>query len=389
MGDIVKRHGGYTLRWYEGGKRRTLASHQTSYADARRMLLEIEARVARGGAGVAERRASPPTVAELVERSRGHRGALSSQRINRRGEAPNQPPPRTPLPRGLVPFRHRGEYVGWFTSMRTGSEALGTSLRDAHVRGELWTVARDNLVILEARYQNGDALVIEFLNAQVDLTDAEIQLANVTAQLRQAWLELDAALGRILMQINGGDAGPLITCEDGCYGTACPSGQICQQNACKQNPCAGKTCPEEQTCQPDGTCAAVCVVSCPLGSVCQRGRCIPDACSGSCGAGQLCDSSTSQCKPDPKCQGIVCHTSQGCFGGVCVDNPCVYLTCPSGYTCRDFNGSCQLPAGTEPPKSGGCDFTRAPHQASGAAAFGTTALLLAALWLRRRRGALS
>ena len=37
-------------------------------------------------------------------------------------------------------------YVGWFTSMRTGSEALGTSLRDAHVRGELWTVARDNLV---------------------------------------------------------------------------------------------------------------------------------------------------------------------------------------------------------------------------------------------------
>lgn len=85
-------------------------------------------------------------VAELVEQSRAHRGALSSQRINRRGEAPNQPPPRTPLPRGLVPFRHRGEYVGWFTSMRTGSEALGTSLRDAHVRGELWTVARDNLV---------------------------------------------------------------------------------------------------------------------------------------------------------------------------------------------------------------------------------------------------
>ena len=62
---------------------------------------------------------------------------------------------------------------------------------------EALAVARDNLVILEARYQNGDALVIEFLNAQVDLTDAEIQLANVTAQLRQAWLELDAALGRL------------------------------------------------------------------------------------------------------------------------------------------------------------------------------------------------
>lgn len=85
-------------------------------------------------------------VAELVEQSRAHRGALSSQRINRRGEAPNQPPPRTALPRGLAPFRHRGEYVGWFTSMRAGGEALGVSLRDAHVRGELWTVARDNLV---------------------------------------------------------------------------------------------------------------------------------------------------------------------------------------------------------------------------------------------------
>ena len=201
--------------------------------------------------------------------------------------------------------------------------------------------------------------------------------------------DLDAALGRILMQINGGDAGPLITCEDGCYGTACPSGQICQQNACKPNPCAGKTCPADQSCQSDGSCAAACVVSCPMGSVCQRGRCVADACSGSCGAGELCDSSTSQCKPDPKCQGIVCHTSQGCFGGVCVDNPCVYLTCPSGYTCRDFNGSCQLPAGTEPPKSGGCDFARTPHKTSGAAALSATALLLIALSRRRRRSALS
>ncbi|MBL8633364.1 MAG: site-specific integrase [Myxococcales bacterium] len=68
MGDIIKRHGGYTLRFYEGGKRRTLASHQTSYADARRMLLEIEARVARGEAGIVERKAEPLTVAELAER---------------------------------------------------------------------------------------------------------------------------------------------------------------------------------------------------------------------------------------------------------------------------------------------------------------------------------
>lgn len=68
MGDIVKRHGGYTLRWYEDGKRRTLASRQTSHADARRMLLEIEARVARGEVGIAERKAESLTMSELAER---------------------------------------------------------------------------------------------------------------------------------------------------------------------------------------------------------------------------------------------------------------------------------------------------------------------------------
>jgi integrase len=68
MGDIIKRHGGYTIRWYEGGRRRTLASKQASYAEARRMLLEIEARVARGEVGIVELRQSWPTLAELVER---------------------------------------------------------------------------------------------------------------------------------------------------------------------------------------------------------------------------------------------------------------------------------------------------------------------------------
>jgi integrase len=68
MGDIVKRNGGYTLRWYEGGRRRTFASKQSSHQQARRMLLEIEARVARGEAGIAERRQSWPTASELIER---------------------------------------------------------------------------------------------------------------------------------------------------------------------------------------------------------------------------------------------------------------------------------------------------------------------------------
>jgi outer membrane protein TolC len=59
-------------------------------------------------------------------------------------------------------------------------------------------VAHDNLNILEARYKNGDALVIEFLDAQNDLTNAEQQLADVTAQLYLAWLELEASLGKVV-----------------------------------------------------------------------------------------------------------------------------------------------------------------------------------------------
>ncbi|MSP59422.1 MAG: TolC family protein [Myxococcales bacterium] len=57
-------------------------------------------------------------------------------------------------------------------------------------------VAADNAVILEGRYRSGDALVLEMLEAQNDLANIELQLADVTAQLQLAWLEIDAALGR-------------------------------------------------------------------------------------------------------------------------------------------------------------------------------------------------
>ncbi len=57
-------------------------------------------------------------------------------------------------------------------------------------------IARDNVLILEGRYKNGDALVIELLDAQNDLADLERQIADVTSQLQLGWLELDAALGR-------------------------------------------------------------------------------------------------------------------------------------------------------------------------------------------------
>jgi outer membrane protein TolC len=56
-------------------------------------------------------------------------------------------------------------------------------------------VAADNLKIVEARYKNGDALIIEYLDAEIDLANAELQLADVTAQLQLQWYELQAALG--------------------------------------------------------------------------------------------------------------------------------------------------------------------------------------------------
>lgn len=59
-------------------------------------------------------------------------------------------------------------------------------------------LARDNLTILEARYKNGESLVIEALQAQADLTAIERQLADLSAQIHLAWLELDAALGNIV-----------------------------------------------------------------------------------------------------------------------------------------------------------------------------------------------
>ena len=75
MGDIIrkKKNGrflGFYIRWVDlDGKRKQRASHQPSYVLAKRMLLEIEARVARGHAGLLEpERKSPLPLGALCER---------------------------------------------------------------------------------------------------------------------------------------------------------------------------------------------------------------------------------------------------------------------------------------------------------------------------------
>lgn len=74
MGDIVRlvRQGKF-IGWYvryrdTDGRRKMRASHQPSKELARRYLLEVEGRIARGQVGIPEPAPVAPTVAELVER---------------------------------------------------------------------------------------------------------------------------------------------------------------------------------------------------------------------------------------------------------------------------------------------------------------------------------
>jgi hypothetical protein len=101
----------------------------------------------------------PPDPAGLYERLaerldviNRQRLALDNQGINRRGERQNVPPPAPEVPAAAVPFVHRGEYLGWFVGLAAAAASLPgihetpAEVRDAHMRGELWTMARDGLV---------------------------------------------------------------------------------------------------------------------------------------------------------------------------------------------------------------------------------------------------
>jgi hypothetical protein len=101
----------------------------------------------------------PPDPAGLHERLverldsiNRQRLALDNQGINRRGERQNVPAPGPDVPPAVAPFVHRGEYIGWSVGIAAvvaslpGMPETTAELRDAHMRGELWTIARDGLV---------------------------------------------------------------------------------------------------------------------------------------------------------------------------------------------------------------------------------------------------
>ncbi|MEM7676645.1 MAG: TolC family protein, partial [Myxococcota bacterium] len=58
-------------------------------------------------------------------------------------------------------------------------------------------VALDNVQITEARYQDGDAIVLELLEAQLELFDIERQRTDAVVELMTARVELDAAIGQV------------------------------------------------------------------------------------------------------------------------------------------------------------------------------------------------
>lgn len=58
-------------------------------------------------------------------------------------------------------------------------------------------ISRDNLTILEKRYRNGDVFILDLIDAQVELLNAEINLANQAATIAQTWSELYLATGRL------------------------------------------------------------------------------------------------------------------------------------------------------------------------------------------------
>ena len=214
---------------------------------------------------------------------------------------------------------------------------------------------------------------------------------------------LEQALALIVKSVTGGDAGSIVTCEDGCYAKGCPAGQACIQNACRTDPCFDKTCPTNQYCLPTfytngsskAECVAACKSPCPQTSRCERGQCIGDPCSGQCQAGQKCeligDLGVGKCVDEPLCKNTLCHQTQGCFAGQsdgeCRDDLCRLVTCPAGTVCHPFSGTCESPD-AQPILSigsGGISCEVGPSSSAGRLSWLSMGLLLSLLVLRRRR----
>ncbi len=81
-----------------------------------------------------------------------------------------------------------------------------------------------------------------------------------------------------------------------------------------------------------GVCLEPCLDGCPVGETCTAtGVCVDDACASvTCPTGQRCEGGVCV----GACDGVVCPARQVCFAGSCID-ACAGLTCDACSTCVD------------------------------------------------------
>jgi hypothetical protein len=217
--------------------------------------------------------------------------------------------------------------------------------------------------------------------------------------------DLEKALGEIIKVVGGGgDVGMSGFCDDTCYSNGCKVvGEVCVAGECKPNPCAGVVCPPDQFCFTDGlsagVCTKACTKQCPQKTRCSLGNCISDPCPNACPAGTVCDASAKRCVVDPLCGSMLpdeaCKGTSACRGGKCIDDPCRYISCPTGTRCIPWEGTCDwLPPPPddemmETEEDSGATVRRSGCSTipggAGVASFGVAALYFVALLAARRR----
>ena len=77
-------------------------------------------------------------------------------------------------------------------------EAYGTARATADLSAIAVTVARENFRVQESRYRAGATTILDLLDAQVRLTQAEAELVQARYGTRLALAGLEAMLGRRL-----------------------------------------------------------------------------------------------------------------------------------------------------------------------------------------------
>jgi MYXO-CTERM domain-containing protein len=150
------------------------------------------------------------------------------------------------------------------------------------------------------------------------------------------------------------DASPDVTPDVGdCYTTGCPTGKVCKDGKCEDDPCLNITCKNDEFCR-DGQCVQACgCKQCAAGEYCVDGVCEKDACVGvACAADEICDKTTGQCEPD-QCKNVTCASGRVCEAnsGTCVDDPCNFITCPNSLVCKAgqcVGVQCSTEPNTEP-----------------------------------------